>query len=356
MSLFSSIPIWGWFDIFFNFAVLVALCGEADWALKRLIPKKLNLVPSAEWRRKKLKKKFEWLLIFGIAGEVACLPFSLAESAASNLEAKEAGKEAGDAKVLAANIGTTNAQLVLQIEGLRSKNFALEKEVIELRNPNTITTEQREKFIEILSEPHNASKIPIVVIYAGDNRQTERFAFQVRKVLDEAGYGFVPAKYQLPSVEVQTNALYVETELPHIDLPAFEWNDAKFLIKMKSGSVSPLPESSNSSHAGETYTAVHNSTALLNTEYPFTDSEPNVIALFSGDIPSNGIMPSVNIAYPTPYNPDRGFAYAYAPTKDRNAILYGVCEVFHSLGITVGKNKATGIIPDGSVGFFIPSR
>jgi hypothetical protein len=94
MSFFSSIPTWGWFDIAFNFAVLVALCGEADWALKWLIPQKPDKTPSAEWRRKKLKKKFEWLLIFGIAGEVACLPFSLKESADSNKMAAQANERA----------------------------------------------------------------------------------------------------------------------------------------------------------------------------------------------------------------------------------------------------------------------
>ena len=92
--------------------------------------------------------------------------------------------------------------------------------------------------------------------------------------------------------------------------------------------------------------------------YPFTDKEPNVIALFSGDIPvfSNNIMPSVNVAYPSPSFPYRAFSYMYAPTTNQNIILYGLCDVLHSIGITIGKNKSTGIIPDGTVGFFIPSR
>jgi hypothetical protein len=67
-------------------------------------------------------------------------------------------------------------------------------------------------------------------------------------------------------------------------------------------------------------------------------------------------MPSVIFFYPTETNPNRGFHHGYSPTKDPNAILNGICAVFHDIGITVGKNTATGILPPDSVAFFIPSQ
>lgn len=98
MTFLRSIPIWGWFDIGFNMLVLIALCGESHWALKLLIPNNSQGKTSVKWRREKLKKKFEFLLIVGIAGEIGCLPFSLYESASSNLEAKQAEKDAAGLK------------------------------------------------------------------------------------------------------------------------------------------------------------------------------------------------------------------------------------------------------------------
>jgi hypothetical protein len=56
-----------------------------------------------------------------------------------------------------------------------------------LQNPAIITDEQRKNFIEILCEPHNVSKTNIVVITCAADRQTKQFAYQVSKILEEAG-------------------------------------------------------------------------------------------------------------------------------------------------------------------------
>lgn len=324
-----------WLDMAATAFVVVGVAGEI-WAFIMKLPFNPTNFPFLESKKKSVEKWSLIILGIGVFLELTALPKNLSDVSNANRIAGEANERA-----------STNE---LQVEGLKSNNFALEKEVIELRNPNMITAEQREKFIEILCEPHNTSKIPIIVILGGNDRQAEKFAFQVRKILDEAGYGFVPSKYQLPFIPLPDNSIYVTDAVPHIDLPAFEWRDAA-PIKMKSGSVSPLPDISNSRSAMSI-----DSRNIANTEQPFTDKEPNVIALFSGDIPPISILPSVNVAYPTPDNPYRGFSYMYSPTKDPNAILYGVCEVFHELGITVGKNKVTGMAPDGFVVFFIPSR
>jgi len=50
--------------------------------------------------------------------------------------AAAASKDAGDSKVIAARIGTTNAQLSLTVELMHSNNLVLEKQVVELERQN----------------------------------------------------------------------------------------------------------------------------------------------------------------------------------------------------------------------------
>ena len=81
------------------------------------------------------------------------------------------------------------------------------------------------------------------------------------------------------------------------------------IFKMKKWERASIAEISNPN------TIVDNPAILLHTEQPFTDREPNIIALFSGSIPPKNTMPSVNIAYPVSDNPNRGFHYIYSQTK-----------------------------------------
>jgi hypothetical protein len=201
MSFISSIPIWGWLDIFCNFAVLVALCGEADWALKRLIPKRPNILPSAEWRRKKLKKKFELLLIFGIAGEVSCLPFSLIESAESNRLAGQANeraskfeKEAGELFKVGeqAKESTTNAIVELEKAKIELKKaeigrLELEKQVlalVEKTKARTISKTVKEALIFNLNAVPKGS---IDIVMFDKDPESIAFGIEIKKALIDAG-------------------------------------------------------------------------------------------------------------------------------------------------------------------------
>lgn len=347
-KLFLGLSGWDWLEIislvlvFFGAAFALFLRSKKS----KISPDKNGLIPVVLFFKKERieSKKTNWelfwelILVFGLVGEVFSAIHGISEIARLN-------KEAGESIELASKIGTTNAQLV-------SSNLLISIELEKLRHPRIIMPDQREKFIEILSEGHNVSKTRIEVIVGNNDRETERFAFQVRKVLDEAGYGDAPSQYQLPLAQMADNSLNVASELPHIDLPAFEWNDAK-LEKIPNLRVFPL-QVGVYPRFGIVNTTDKN-TALF-TETPFTDSEPEVIALFSGTNPPTIITPSVNVAYPTENNPSRGVSYIYAATKDTNAILYGVCAVFHEIGITVGENTTTGILPPGHVAFFIPSQ
>jgi hypothetical protein len=69
------------------------------------------------------------------------------KSAAANLEAKQAVKDAADAKVLAGLIGTTNAQLVasnlqakIEFEELLSTNLVLQKQIEDAKPENQLIT------------------------------------------------------------------------------------------------------------------------------------------------------------------------------------------------------------------------
>jgi hypothetical protein len=121
MSILSSISILGWCEVFSNIAVLVALCGESHWGLKRLIPNNSKGATSVKRRREKLKKKFEFLLIIGIAGEVGCLPMSLKESADANKAAGIAKVEAGKANERAALVDSNNLMLQARVLALTAQ-------------------------------------------------------------------------------------------------------------------------------------------------------------------------------------------------------------------------------------------
>jgi hypothetical protein len=164
VSFFLSIPTWGWFDIGFTLIVLVALAGESDWTVKRLIADKPNELLPPEWKRKRLKRKFEFLLIFGIAGELACLPFSLVDSATTNKLAGEANERAANAE--------------LKVKQLRKEN-----ELLKIRR---ITKNQNDAFVNFLK---NYPKGNVKVIIGLVDSETETYAYQIRQMLDEAGYG-----------------------------------------------------------------------------------------------------------------------------------------------------------------------
>jgi hypothetical protein len=205
MSFLSSIPIWGWIDIFSNVVVFVALCGESHWALKWLIPNKSIGKTSVKWRREKLKKKFEFLLILGIAGEVGCLPLSIYESSATNLEAKQAEVVAGQANERAANI--------------ESNNLVLHTKVLELEAKSrwrTITPEQEKAFIELTK---NILKLPIRVrMEDGSSAEVKSFSQRIRTVLDKAGFVETNKDQSIAEWPPEMNVLWtgIGPELPPI--------------------------------------------------------------------------------------------------------------------------------------------
>lgn len=93
------------------------------------------------------------------------------KSAVANLEAKPAGKDAADAKLLAANTESNNLVLRARVELLQARRISIEQE---------------KKFIEILK---NSPKFPVKVFVGTRDGETEDYANEVRTMLDAAGYG-----------------------------------------------------------------------------------------------------------------------------------------------------------------------
>jgi hypothetical protein len=108
--------------------VVLAVAGEVvcDWNRKK------NL-------RERLKKFFGILLVVGLLLEIAEAIKSDEKAESANLAAKQAEKDADDAKVLADSIGTTNAQLVASnlllaasVETAESNNLVMRSNVVAL--------------------------------------------------------------------------------------------------------------------------------------------------------------------------------------------------------------------------------
>jgi hypothetical protein len=349
---------WFWADIFLSVVGgLIVYWGlkVEKKAEKRLPPSDFDrdIFEDVVRAQKKEEQRGWRILMTGIVVEVvAALGISVIsgleiadlsdQTAVANREAKDAEKQAGEANLRA----STNELAAL----------ALQREVLRLKNPAIITDDQRQKFIDILSDWHNYSKTRIEVVDGNIDKPTEQFAFQIRALLDEAGYGSNTSKYQLPIIPIATNGICISFRPPDVKLPAFEWRGA-VVRKIPDTEVTPLPVSTNPIIFKITNAATGFSFA---SENPFTDEEPNIIAIFSGKVPTPNFRPtnapSVFVAYPGVNVPMRNASYMYVPTKDPNAILYGLCEVFHDIGITVGETTNDDILEPGHVGFFIPNR
>ena len=71
MSIFSSIPIWGWGDIVSTGLVLIGVLSEWPFAMRKIAPDKENDLMPIGWRREKLKKRLGIILIVGALENLA---------------------------------------------------------------------------------------------------------------------------------------------------------------------------------------------------------------------------------------------------------------------------------------------
>ena len=138
--LLASIPVWGLFDIFSTLLVLIGVCGEWSWLMRVLISERPNDLLPVELKRKKLEKRLLVVLIIGVAGELACIPFSLWESSTLNNEAADARRIAGEANERASTNELAAKQLEIQLNATKTQlanaEARLNQSVIDLQNAN----------------------------------------------------------------------------------------------------------------------------------------------------------------------------------------------------------------------------
>jgi len=227
------------------------------------------------------------------------------------------------------------AKLENKTEELRKQNDAFE---IKLQ-PRRITAEQREKFIKIMSYANNFSKMPIKVFVGKSDYETDNFAEQFREMLDQSGYG-EDAKI---APDDKSNFFFVATfehgiggvaEIPDIKVPPFD-RHGKYQELIRNDAIDIQP--------ADAY---------------YIGKESEVIAIFSGEIPTTltNPTPSVMVLQPTTNSPSTNVVFMYSPTQDSNAIIYGVSKIIDHIGIPIGTlNGNIGLKP-GEVGFLIPEK
>ncbi|HEY5504340.1 MAG TPA: hypothetical protein VIK28_04210, partial [Sedimentisphaerales bacterium] len=145
--------------------------------------------------RERLKKIFGILLVVGLLLEIAEAVKADKQVAAANLEAKQAGtnaaasyetaaiavREAGQANERASKFDAARAEFEKQSDELRSKNLELQKQL----QPRTITLTQITNFIFLTEK---IDKIPVKIEFAGGRNETANFAYQIRDMLNQAGF------------------------------------------------------------------------------------------------------------------------------------------------------------------------
>jgi len=133
--------------------VVMGLAGEL-WLVYENSPFNPNRPSPVSVKHFKIERASVVLVAFGVAIELVAVPHSLMEVA----QLKRANLELG------------------------TKLVALEGKM----QPRKITNEQRDNFVSFLK---SAPKKGIWIVCSNPTDETEHFAFDVRQVLDDAGYG-----------------------------------------------------------------------------------------------------------------------------------------------------------------------
>jgi hypothetical protein len=155
--LAASFSGWGAIDIFATLLVAIGVFGEL-WAFIMKVPFNPTNFSPLESKKRGVEKWSLIILGVGVFLEVIALPQNLSE---------------------VANLNRQTTELSLRVEELRKENVLLKA--------RRITREQYEKFIKILKDK---PKRPIVVYVEEGHFEAEAFAGEIRKMLNDAGYGF----------------------------------------------------------------------------------------------------------------------------------------------------------------------
>jgi hypothetical protein len=218
------------------------------------------------------------------------------------------------------------AQLTRDNLLLRSNVATLENTMYELKTaipPRVISPQQRDSFIEALINLH--PKIPIKVIVGDTNKETDDFARELRKLLNEAGYGTNNEEI----IRLQ-GLKFVQATGGGQRTP---WVFALFSSNTR---VIPMPNFKG---------------------FVIKDPSNNIVERAETPSFAQGFG-SVSIMNPTAdsiAHGDKTHPTISRPTNDPNDILYGISEVLNFNGIITEQVSGSKILKSGEIGFFIPS-
>lgn len=118
LALASVFSGWGWLDIFATLLVAIGVLGEL-WAFLAKVPFNPTNFPPLESKKKNIEKWSLIILCVGVFLEVVALPQNLSEVAALNHQTGE--------------LVASNLQFAATVEGFRSNNVLLEKQLAETK-------------------------------------------------------------------------------------------------------------------------------------------------------------------------------------------------------------------------------
>jgi hypothetical protein len=212
-----------------------------------------------------------------------------------------------------------------QTNQLKAELDAANKALIAVQSatePRIIMPQQREKFIKILTNINNVSKMNIrVIIGSTADPETMKFADDFRDMLNQAGYG-------------TTNELPELIPNLHVWASHFGANDAEVVMFIADTNEFDRPIARNGVGIGG-YTIVDEGTNVesfrLDSTFPYS-----VFPMYSG---TNAV-------------------YCYHYTQNQNDIFRGLMTILvQEIRISVGKTPGSGILKPGESGaFFIPPK
>lgn len=321
LKFWESVGLWGFIFVW------VGVAGEGVEIFIKLFNRKLyerkqfclDVIGAAFWIVLVVALAVEFL------GNEKAMRIADSINTQLDIEAGQARKEAGQANERA-------AKDELAVAVLTSNNLVLQKEVLALNTPRRIMGEQRDKFITLLCNPHNVSKIPIKVIVGESDSETDFFAMQIREMLDITGYGTKPCPFP-----IITNQSYQGSNFTcSVDnMPFIKGPRPDFLSVYKEIERRPFQFMADASGKNRT----------------------EIIAVF---VVTNQLRrdewdnPSISITN----LPSGKIGYTYHATKDPNSILFGVVAAFRESGVKVSPTATltNETVKPGEVAFFIPQK
>ncbi|HZL78943.1 MAG TPA: hypothetical protein VFC17_08820, partial [Candidatus Limnocylindrales bacterium] len=186
--ILAAFGVVGWVELFAAFVVAIGCAGELWLLINKLTLQIEPLGKSAgrfwralawmdskvrpflvrlkvkgrklpEAREQLLERLFVILVAFGVAVEFLALPVSMHEVATLNEEAKQAGKDAGQANLQVVVLSNETVRLSANLEDAKSKNIELAKQVFGLATQTELISTNIAQVRDMVNSPEITAKL-----------------------------------------------------------------------------------------------------------------------------------------------------------------------------------------------------